>query len=50
MKVGGSDWELKIDPKRFRDEIKNDIDGPITLPRPSSAARGEQTKPKRVPR
>ena len=25
MKVGGSIWEFKIDPKRFREEIKNDI-------------------------
>ena len=32
------------------EQIKNDIDGPRTLPRPSSAARGEQTRPKRVPR
>ena len=28
----GSVWEFKIDPKRFREEIKNDIDGPRTLP------------------
>ena len=26
MRVGGSIWELKIDPKRFRKEIKNDIE------------------------
>ena len=26
MRVGGSVWELKIDPKRFREEIKNDIE------------------------
>ena len=26
MKVGRSVWELKIDPKRFREEIKNDIE------------------------
>ena len=24
--VGGSVWELKIDPKRLREEIKNDIE------------------------
>ena len=24
LKVGGSVWELKIDPKRLREEIKND--------------------------
>ena len=24
--VGGSVWELKIDPKRFQEEIKNDIE------------------------
>ena len=48
--VGGFVWECKIDPKRLREEIKNYIDGPRTLPRPSSAARGEQTRPKRVPR
>ena len=46
----GSAWELKFDPKRFREEIKNDIDGPRSLPRPFSAVRGEQTRPKRVPR
>jgi len=48
--VGGSVWEFNIDPKRLREKIKNDIDGPRTLPRPSSAARGEQTRPKRVPK
>ena len=26
LRVGGSVWELKIDPKRFREEIKNDIE------------------------
>ena len=26
MRVGGSVWELKIDPKRLRKEIKNDIE------------------------
>ena len=26
MRVGRSVWELKIDPKRFREEIKNDIE------------------------
>ena len=26
MRVGGSAWELKIDPKRLREEIKNDIE------------------------
>ena len=26
MKVGGSVWELKIDPKRSRKKIKNDIE------------------------
>ena len=46
----GSAWELKFDPKRFREEIKNDIDGPRSLPRPFSAVRGEQTRPKRIPR
>ena len=25
-RVGGSVWELKIDPKRLREEIKNDIE------------------------
>ena len=50
MSVGKSVWEFKIDPKRLREEIENDIDGPRTFPRPSSAARGEQTRPKRVPR
>ena len=25
MRVGGSVWELKIDPKRLREEIKSDI-------------------------
>ena len=48
--MGGSVWELKIEPKRFREEIKNDIDGPRTHPRPSSAAKGEQTRPQIVPR
>ena len=50
LRVGGSVYEFKIDPKRLREEIKNDIDSPIILPRPSPAARGEQTRPKRVPR
>ena len=26
MRVGGSAWELKIDPKRLRKKIKNDIE------------------------
>ena len=26
MSVGESVWKLKIDPKRLRDEIKNDIE------------------------
>ena len=26
LRVGGSIWELKIDPKRLREEIKNDIE------------------------
>ena len=26
MRVGRSVWELKIDPKRLREEIKNDIE------------------------
>ena len=26
MRVGGSVWELKIDPKRLREEIKHDIE------------------------
>ena len=26
LRVGGSVWELKIDPKRFREKIKNDIE------------------------
>ena len=26
LRVGGSVWEFKIDPKRFREEIKNDIE------------------------
>ena len=50
MRVGGSVWEFKIDPKMLREEIKNDIDSPIILPRPSPAARGEQTRLTRVPR
>ena len=46
----GSAWELKFDPKRFREEIKNDIDGPRSLPRPFSAVRGDHTRPRRIPR
>ena len=41
-RVGGSVWELKIGPKRFREEIKNDIElpkgareSPQTLSKPS---------------
>ena len=36
--MGGSVWELKIDPKRLREEIKNDIEkkketnNPVTYP------------------
>ena len=26
MRVGGSAWELKIDPKRLRKQIKDDIE------------------------
>ena len=26
LRVGGSVWELKIDPKRLREEIKNNIE------------------------
>ena len=42
--------EFQIHPKRLREERKNDIDGPRTHPRPSSAARGEQTRPKKIPK
>ena len=31
LSVGGSVWELKIDPKRFREEIKNDLDPPKAI-------------------
>ena len=48
--MGGFVWEFKIGPKRLREEIKNDIDGPRSPPRPSSAARGEQTRPKIIAR
>ena len=50
LRVGGSVYEFKIDPKRLREEIKYDIDSLIILPRPFPAAKGEQTKPKRIPR
>ena len=30
MRVGGSAWELKIDPKRHRKKIKDDIEERIT--------------------
>ena len=46
LRVGGSVWELKIDPKRLGEEIKNDIE----RRRQNIAARSEQTRPKRVPR
>lgn len=26
MRVGGSDWEFKVDPKRLRKKIKHDIE------------------------
>ena len=26
LRMGGSVWEFKIDPKRFREEIKNSIE------------------------
>ena len=26
MRVGGSVWEFKVDPKRLREEIKNNIE------------------------
>ena len=48
--MGGSVWELNIDPKKFQEEIKNDIDGPRSLPRPFSAVRGDHTRPRRIPR
>ena len=50
LNVGGSVWEFKIDPKRFREGIKRAKDDPRTFPRPPSAARSKQTRPKRVPR
>ena len=37
-------------PRAFQELRKRAKDGPRTLPRPSSAASSEQTRPKRVPR
>ena len=42
--------EAKAPPKAPLEHQKRAKDGPRTLPRPSSAARSEQTRPKRVPR
>ena len=50
MRVGGSAWELKIDPKRARKKIKYDIEERQTKINEKEAARSEQTRPKKVPR
>ena len=42
LRIGGSAWELKIDPKRFRKKTKDDIEEGIT--------KINETRPKRVPR
>ena len=50
LRVGGSAWELKIDPKRPRKKIKDDIEERKTNINEQEAARSEQTRPKKVPR
>ena len=43
LKVGWSVWEFKIDPKRLREEIKNDVEKrrkKINEKRPSRATKG----------
>ena len=50
MRVGGSAWELNIDPKRHRKKIKYDIEERITNINEKEAARSEQTRPNKVSR
>ena len=50
LRVGGSVWELKIDPKRPRKKIKDDIEERITNINEKEAARSEQTRPNKVSR
>ena len=50
MRVGGSIWELKIDPKRFRKKMKYDIEDKHNEQKREEAARSEQRKTKGVPR
>ena len=50
MRVGGSAWELKIDPKRPRKKVKDDIEERITNINEKEAARSEQTRPNKVSR
>ena len=46
MKMGGSVWELKIDHKRLREEIKNDIGAPQTIFGSKKRANEAQEKSK----
>ena len=40
--MGGSAWELKIDPKRFREKIKNDIEKIITKRSEKKSIKSDQ--------
>ena len=42
MRVGGSVWELKIDPKRLREEIKHDIENKRTKRREEKGIKNDQ--------
>ena len=44
MRVGGSVWELKIDPKRLREETKNDIEKQIKKIYENKSPNNEQKK------
>ena len=50
MRVGGSVWELKIDPKRLREEIKNDIEKQRKKRDEHKNFKGEQKTAPELPR
>ena len=53
MRVGRSAWELEIDPKRFREEINNDIENirnKLSEKKNSGAPKTSQIRPHNVPK
>ena len=48
MRVGGSAWELKIDPKRLRKKIENDIGKRRTNISENKSTKGDKKSSKKL--